>query len=74
MSEPIVRPASGTRHGHPVIFDRSVFDDLRAADLNVGAKAVFAIHRAHVLDVEVQDPGAFQDLDTPEDYARVRPR
>src|ERR1043165_5806104 len=25
---PIVRPASGDRHGHPVIFDRSVFADL----------------------------------------------
>ncbi len=68
---PIVRPAQGARHGHPVIFDRAVFADLRAADPAVGAKAVFAIHRAGVLDVDVQDPGAFQDLDTPEDYDRV---
>ena len=34
--------AGGPRHGHPVIFDRSVFADLRAADPAIGAKAVFA--------------------------------
>ena len=76
---PIVRPvdpstslrAGGARHGHPVIFDRSVFDDLRAADPAVGAKAVFARHRDRVLDVAVNDPGAFEDIDTPEDYEKI---
>jgi CTP:molybdopterin cytidylyltransferase MocA len=76
---PIVRPVDrstsltpgGERHGHPVIFDRCVFDDLRSADPNVGAKAVFALHRDRVLNVQVDDPGAFEDIDTPEDYERV---
>jgi molybdenum cofactor cytidylyltransferase len=81
---PIVRPIEGAtgasgatgatgavRHGHPVIFDRSVFEDLRAADSSVGAKAVFARHRDRVLNVEVKDPGAFEDIDTPEDYEKV---
>ena len=68
---PIVRPAQGDRHGHPVIFDRSVFADLRAADPNTGAKAVFAIHRDRIVNVEVNDAGAFVDIDTPEDYRRV---
>lgn len=68
---PIVRPADGGRHGHPVIFDRAVFADLRAADRNVGAKSVFAAHRDRVLNVEVKDSGAFEDIDTPEDYARL---
>ena len=66
---PIVRPASGDRHGHPVLFDRSVFADLRAADPNLGAKAVFAKHR--VVNVPVNDPGAFEDVDTPGDYEKV---
>jgi len=69
---PIVRPADGARHGHPVIFDRSVFSDLRAADPDTGAKAVFAIHRDRVLNVEVKDSGAFEDIDTPEEYERVQ--
>jgi molybdenum cofactor cytidylyltransferase len=73
---PIVRPiesgASGARrHGHPVIFDRSIFGDLRSASLDVGAKAVFATYKDRVLNVEVTDPGAFEDIDTPEDYQRV---
>ena len=54
-----------------MIFDRSVFDELRSADPSVGAKAVFAAHRDRVLDVEVEDAGAFEDIDTPEDYQRV---
>jgi CTP:molybdopterin cytidylyltransferase MocA len=69
---PIVRPAQGERHGHPVIFDRSVFDELRSADRNIGAKAVFARHRDHIVNVEVEDPGAFEDMDTPRDYERLR--
>ena len=68
---PITRPVDGDRHGHPVVFDAAVFDELRAADPRVGAKAVFAAHRARILDVPVQDEGAFLDLDTPEDYERI---
>jgi molybdenum cofactor cytidylyltransferase len=68
---PIVRPVDGQLHGHPVIFDRSVFEELRRADPTVGAKAVFAAHLTEILDVPVSDPGAFQDLDTPEDYRKV---
>ena len=68
---PIVRPVDGNRHGHPVIFDRSIFEDLRSADPAIGAKAVFAAHRDRVLNVEVNDAGAFEDIDTPEDYQRL---
>ena len=68
---PITRPVDGDRHGHPVIFDASVFDELRAADPRVGAKAVFATHRTRIVDVPIKDEGAFLDLDTPEDYERV---
>ena len=67
---PIARPVCGARHGHPVVFDQAVFEDLRRADLNAGAKAVFAAHRGRVLDVPVDDPWACEDLDTPEDYER----
>ncbi len=66
----IVRPVVGNRHGHPVLFDRSVFGDLRAADPSRGARAVIAAHLPDVLDVPVDDPGAIHDIDTPEDYER----
>ncbi len=65
---PIVRPAIGDRHGHPVIFDRAVFDDLRTAPLEVGAKAVIARWLDQVVNVAVDDPGVLADIDTPADY------
>jgi CTP:molybdopterin cytidylyltransferase MocA len=68
---PIVRPAQHDRHGHPVIFDRAVFADLRAADPREGAKAIFARYRDHILNVGVDDEGAFTDIDTPGDYQRI---
>jgi CTP:molybdopterin cytidylyltransferase MocA len=68
---PVVRPSWRGRHGHPVLFDARVLAELRAADLSVGARAVVRAHAAESIDVEVDDPGAFQDIDTPEDYRRV---
>jgi molybdenum cofactor cytidylyltransferase len=69
---PIVRPAIGDRHGHPVIFDRSVFDELRAAPLDQGAKTVVRAHAGDVLDVPVTDEGSLVDVDTPQDYEALR--
>jgi molybdenum cofactor cytidylyltransferase len=66
----IVRPSDGHRHGHPVVFDRELFGALRAADLSLGARAVIAAHLEAVLDVPIADAGAYQDIDTPEDYER----
>lgn len=71
MGAPVVRPASGDRHGHPVLFGRAVFADLRKADPSAGARAVVRARRAHAVDVPVDDPGAFDDIDTPGDYARL---
>ncbi|MGE0359530.1 MAG: NTP transferase domain-containing protein [Vicinamibacterales bacterium] len=65
---PVVRPAIGERHGHPVIFDRAAFAALRAAPPEVGAKAVIAAFRAAVVDLPVDDPGALRDVDTPAEY------
>jgi CTP:molybdopterin cytidylyltransferase MocA len=68
---PVARPGCGGAHGHPVIFAARLFDELRSADLSLGARAVIARHAAGVLDVAVDDPGAFEDIDTPEDYRRL---
>lgn len=65
---PIVRPARGDIHGHPVLFDRLLFGELRGADPSVGAKAVVRRHQTDILNVPVDDDGAFLDLDTEDDY------
>jgi nicotine blue oxidoreductase len=68
---PIVRPARAGRHGHPVLFARRLFVALQQADPARGAKAVLRAHADEILNVEVDDEGAFVDLDTREDYKRV---
>jgi molybdenum cofactor cytidylyltransferase len=65
---PVVRPAVGVRHGHPVLFDRSVFDELRRAPLDQGARAVVHAHADRIVNVPVEDQGCLVDVDTPADY------
>ena len=69
---PIVRPAIGDRHGHPVIFDRSLFDEIRRAPLDAGAKSVVRAHESEIVNVAVDDEGCVTDVDTPGDYAALR--
>jgi len=67
----IVRPTRAGRHGHPILVDRALFDELRHADPLEGAKPVVRAHATAAGDVEVDDEGAFADIDTPEDYTRA---
>ena len=69
---PIVRPAIGDRHGHPVIFDRAVFDELRHAPLDAGAKSVVRAHEQSLVNVPVDDEGCVRDVDTPSDYEALK--
>jgi molybdenum cofactor cytidylyltransferase len=68
---PIVRPAIGDRHGHPVIFDRGVLDEIRGAPLDTGAKSVVRAHEHELVNVPVDDEGCVRDVDTPSDYYRL---
>ena len=67
----IVRPSRRDEHGHPVLFDSTLFADLRAADPSIGAKAVVRAHAHAIVNVPVDDDGAFVDIDTPADYTHV---
>jgi molybdenum cofactor cytidylyltransferase len=69
---PIVRPARGDEHGHPVLFERRLFAELRATDREAGAKPVVRAHARELLNLPVTDVGAFLDLDEPADYERAR--
>jgi molybdenum cofactor cytidylyltransferase len=68
---PLVRPRRAGRYGHPVIFNRSIFGELRRADPAKGAKPIVHAHADGEVNVDVDDPGAFADIDTPEDYDRI---
>lgn len=70
-SAPLVRPVQGSRHGHPVLFDRRLFAALRGADPAAGAKPIVRAHASADGDVEVSDEGAFLDIDTPAEYESI---
>jgi molybdenum cofactor cytidylyltransferase len=67
----IVRPVDGNRHGHPVVFDRQLFIELRAGDPAIGAKPIVQAHREAIVGVPVTYEGAFVDIDTPDEYERL---
>jgi CTP:molybdopterin cytidylyltransferase MocA len=68
---PVVRPVYEGAHGHPVVFARDVFDALRAAPLDQGARAVVRAMSSRVWDVATDDAGVCEDIDTPEVYERA---
>lgn len=68
---PIVRPTSGARHGHPLLIDRSLFDAIRHANPETGAKPIVRQHASRLGDLEIEDEGAFTDVDTPADYEKL---
>lgn len=69
---PIVRPARGEQHGHPVLFDASLFGALRAAPLDAGAKTVVRAFADRIVNIPVDDDGCLIDIDTPDDYRSLR--
>ena len=62
---PIVLPVFEGRRGHPVLFARSVWQDLMTA--TGGARTVVHAHAEHVIEVEVPDEGVTRDIDTRSD-------
>jgi len=66
-----VIPVNGGRRGNPVLFDRSVFQELEGISGDVGAKTVVKENAAKVLEVEVDDEGVLRDIDTPSDLKRT---
>jgi molybdenum cofactor cytidylyltransferase len=67
---PIVIPVFEGRRGHPVLFGKSVFDELQHAPLDEGARHVVHAEPGRVLEVEVPDEGILMTINTPEQYRR----
>jgi molybdenum cofactor cytidylyltransferase len=68
---PIVRPTSGARHGHPLLIDRRLFDELRGGDPDAGAKPIIRAHASAIGDMAIDDEGAFTDIDTRDEYEKL---
>lgn len=72
QADSIVIPTHDGERGHPTLFGRHLFSDLRRGSYERGARGVIAIHEHEVREVPVDDPGVPVDVDTPSQYRRVR--
>jgi len=69
---PIVAPRHAGRRANPVLFDRATWDDLKRVRGDEGGRGLFDRHP--VTWVDWDDPEAFADVDTLEDYRRLQGR
>jgi molybdenum cofactor cytidylyltransferase len=63
----IVVPTCDGRRGHPVIFDRRYWSELRSLGGDVGGQDLLLRHAGDLLEVEVGAGGIIRDIDRPED-------
>jgi molybdenum cofactor cytidylyltransferase len=68
----IVVPTHDGRRGHPVLMRWRQVQEIRALPPNEGINAFIRSHTAESLELPVADPGILANLDTPEDYERLR--
>lgn len=61
----ILIPRHGDRKGHPVLFPGRFVAELLGAPVEKGARRVVHQNPGSVLQVEVQDPGILENIDTP---------
>lgn len=66
-------PTSGGRRGHPILFGRSAMAEL-LDPLPEGARTVLRRHEADLVYVPADDDAVLLDVDTPDEYARLRER
>jgi molybdenum cofactor cytidylyltransferase len=71
-NRPIVVPVFNGRRGHPVLFSRSLFDELRNAPPDSGAKYVVHSNTDRVIEVPVPDEGILLSVNTQDEYDAIR--
>jgi len=68
----IVLPSFHGQRGHPMLFSMRFREELLCNFDDVGLKGLRAHHPSEVFEVPVSSPRVFDDIDTPEDYERLR--
>jgi molybdenum cofactor cytidylyltransferase len=67
----IVLPVFRGQRGHPVIFSAALYEELLAAPLDKGARAVVWAHAGEVSEVPTTEQGCVLNLNDPETLARA---
>jgi CTP:molybdopterin cytidylyltransferase MocA len=70
--QPIVVPVYKSRRGHPVIFSSALYEELLAAPLETGARAVVWAHRAEVSELQTTEEGCILNLNDPDALTEAR--
>jgi len=70
----IIVPVFQGQRGHPVIFEQCLFDELRSAPLDVGARALVHAHPDDVMEVPTSVEGVLTNIDTLADYRAKMPK
>jgi molybdenum cofactor cytidylyltransferase len=70
----IVLPAFEGKRGHPALIDWGHVAAVRALPPGQGLNVYFRQQQGQTLEVPVASADVLSDLDTPEDYARLRER
>ncbi len=72
-SKGIVIPTYNGKHGHPIIVSVGFVEEIMQLDeaSPEGLRAFINAHKGDWLEVPVETPGVLEDMDTPEDYARL---
>jgi molybdenum cofactor cytidylyltransferase len=68
----VVVPTFEGKRGNPVLWSRRFFPDLMAVEGAVGARHLIGRYPEAVIEVAVDDRGAFIDIDTPEALTGVK--
>ena len=65
-------PVRQGRRGNPVLWGSAYFAEMMGLTGDSGAKSLMARHEEHLMEVEVATDGIFEDIDLPEDLARLK--
>jgi molybdenum cofactor cytidylyltransferase len=68
----IVIPVYEGKRGNPVLLDRAMFEEAMGLQGDTGYRAIFGRHAGAIQEVEVDDEGVLIDIDSREDYERLR--
>ncbi len=67
-----VVPEYGGKHGHPIVIGREMIEAFLRAPAGSNARDVEHAHQSHIRYLPVSDPLVAANVDTPEDFERIR--
>ncbi len=65
-------PTARGKRGNPVLFGAAFFEEMKAAEGDVGARHLIGSHADQVVEVAIDDDGIFVDVDTPSALSALR--